>query len=130
MIAIFTRRALDGKPLIVYGDGTQTRDYQYIEDVVKGYLVAADIPPGEIVNTGFGQDHTINDIAQEIIDISNSSSKIVHMDPRPGEVKKLLSNVDKIKAYGHANDFSLRDGLEKYIKWVSKYDLDSLGVMK
>ena len=130
VIAIFTRRALEGKPLIVYGDGTQTRDYQYIEDVVKGYMVAQTIPAGEIVNTGYGQDHTINDIAKEILDISNSNSKIVNMDPRPGEVKKLLSNVDKIKAYGHVNDFSLRDGLEKYISWVSKYDLDSLGVMQ
>ena len=130
VIAIFTRRALEGKPLIVYGDGTQTRDYQYIEDVVKGYMEAQTIPAGEIVNTGYGQDHTINDIAKEILDISNSNSKIVNMDPRPGEVKKLLSNVDKIKAYGHVNDFSLRDGLEKYISWVSKYDLDSLGVMQ
>ena len=130
VIAIFVRRALEGKPLIVYGDGTQTRDYQYIEDAVKGYMVAQTIPSGEIVNTGVGEDHTINHIAKEIIDISNSSSTIVNMDPRPGEVKKLLSNVDKIKTYGHINDFSLRQGLEKYIKWVSKYDLDSLGVMK
>ena len=52
------------------------------------------------------------------------------MEPRPGEVKKLLSNVDKIKDYGHINAFSLSAGLEKYIKWVSKYDLDSLGVMR
>jgi len=130
VIAIFVRRALEGKPLIVYGDGTQTRDYQYIEDAVKGYMVAQTIPSGEIVNTGVGEDHTINHIAKEIIDISNSSSTIVNMDPRPGEVKKLLSNVEKIKAYGHLNTFSLRQGLEKYIKWVSKYDLDSLGVMK
>ena len=130
VIAIFVRRALDGKPLIVYGDGEQTRDYQYIEDAVNGYVVAQTIPSGEIVNTGIGQDHTINDIAKEIIDISNSQSTIVNMDPRPGEVKKLLSNVDKINAYGHINAFSLRSGLEKYIQWVSKYDLDSLGVMK
>jgi UDP-glucose 4-epimerase len=130
VIAIFVRRALEGKPLIVYGDGTQTRDYQYIEDAVKGYMVAQYIPSGEIVNTGFGKDHTINNIAKEIIDIARSSSTIVHMDPRPGEVKKLLSNVDKIKKYGHVNKFSLHAGLDKYVHWVSKYDLDSLGVMK
>jgi len=130
VIAIFVRRALDGKPLVVYGDGEQTRDYQYIDDVINGYMVAKDIPAGEVVNTGVGQDYSINDIAKIIIELANSKSSIVHVDPRPGEVKKLNSNVGKIKHYGHINKYSLEDGLQKYINWVSKYDLDSLGVMK
>ena len=130
VIAIFVRRALDGKPLIVYGDGEQTRDYQYVEDVIDGYLIAIDIPPGEIVNTGFGKDYSINDLAEIIIKLSNSKSSIVHTDPRPGEVKKLNSNVEKIKNYGHVNRYSLEEGLQKYINWVAKYDLDSLGIMK
>ena len=130
VIAIFVRRALNGKPLIVYGDGEQTRDYQYVEDVINGYMIAQDIPPGEIVNTGFGKDYTINDIAKSIITLSNSSSSVVHTDSRPGEVKKLNSNVEKIKNYGHVNQYSLEEGLQKYINWVAKYDLDSLGIMK
>jgi len=130
VIAIFVRRALDGKPLIVYGTGEQTRDYQYIEDAVNGYVVAQTIPSGEIINTGVGEDFTINNIAQMVVEIAGSDSSIVHMDPRPGEVMKLRSNVDKINGYGHVNKFSLRAGLEKYIHWVKTYDLDSLGVMK
>ena len=130
VIAIFVRRALDGKPLIVYGDGEQTRDYQYVEDVIDGYMIAIDIPPGEIVNTGFGKDYSINNIARIIIKLSNSKSSIVHTDSRPGEVKKLNSNVEKIKNYGHVNTYSLEEGLQKYINWVAKYDLDSLGIMK
>ena len=130
VIAIFVRRALDGKPLIVYGTGEQTRDYQYIEDAVNGYIVAENIPSGEIVNTGVGEDFTINNIAQMVVEIAGSDSNIVHMEPRPGEVMKLRSNVDKINSYGHINKFSLRAGLEKYIHWVKTYDLDSLGVMK
>jgi len=130
VIAIFVRRALDGKPLIVYGDGEQTRDYQYIEDVIEGYMIAKDIPAGEVVNTGFGKDYSINNIAKIIIELSNSKSNIMHVDPRPGEVKKLNSNTEKIKHYGHVNKYSLEIGLQKYVNWVSKYDLDSLGVMK
>jgi len=130
VIAIFVRRALDGKPLIVYGTGEQTRDYQYIEDAVNGYIVAETIPSGEIINTGVGEDYTINNIAKMVVEIAGSDSSIVHMDPRPGEVMKLRSNVDKINGYGHVNKFSLRAGLEKYIHWVKTYDLDSLGVMK
>lgn len=129
VISIFIKRALEGKPLIIYGDGKQTRDYQYISDVIDSYILSENIPPGEVVNTGYGIDHTVNDIAKEIIRISNSKSKIVNVDPRPGEVKKLLSNVDKIKKYGHVNKVSLSDGLLNYITWVRKYDLDSLGIM-
>jgi len=130
VIAIFTKRALAGEPLIIYGDGHQTRDYQHIEDVVQGYITSQNIPKGEIVNTGVGQDYTINSIAELVIKLSKSKSSIVHDDPRPGEVKKLLSNVDKIKEFGHVNTLTLEQGLKKYIDWVMKYDLDSLGIMK
>ena len=130
VIAIFVKRALEGKPLIIYGDGNQTRDYQYVEDVINGYLISENIPKGEIVNTGVGEDFTINNIAELILKISNSKSKVVHVDPRPGEVRKLRSNVDKIKKYGHVNKLTLEQGLKKYIDWVVKYDPDSLGVMK
>tara|TARA_B100000809_G_C15084344_1_gene510857 strand:- start:734 stop:1687 length:954 start_codon:yes stop_codon:yes gene_type:complete len=130
VIAIFARRALDNKPLIIYGDGFQTRDYQYIEDAVDGYILSLQIPAGEIINTGYGVDHNIVDIAKEIIKITNSNSKIVFADPRPGEVRKLRSNVNKISSYGHTSQYSLNAGLKKYINWLVKYDLDSLGVMK
>ena len=130
VVAIFVKRALENKPLIIYGDGDQTRDYQYITDVVNGYLISENIPKGEIVNTGVGEDFTINKIAELVIKICESKSKVVHTDPRPGEVRKLLSNVDKIKKYGHVNELSLEQGLRKYINWIVKYDLDSLGVMK
>ena len=130
VISIFCRRALDNKPLIIYGDGEQTRDYQYIDDAIEGYLLSEALPAGEIVNTGFGVDHKIIDIGKAIIDICNSKSSIVFADPRPGEVHKLRSNIDKLKSYGFMPENSLRDGLEKYIEWLQKYDLDSLGVMK
>lgn len=129
VIAIFARRALEGKPLLVYGDGLQTRDYQYIEDAVDGYIASIDIPAGEIVNTGFGIDHTILDIANKIIEITKSSSHVVHAEPRPGEVKKLKSNVEKMSSYGHTSRYSLERGLKAYIEWLVKYEPDGQGVM-
>ncbi len=130
VISIFIHRALSNKPLIIYGDGQQTRDYQYIDDAVDGYIVAEGIPAGEIVNTGFGEDHRIIDIAQLIIKLTNSTSTIVHADPRPGEVMKLRSNIDKIKDFGHLPNFPLEDGLSDFIAWNVKYDLESLGIMR
>ena len=113
-----------------WGDGEQTRDYQYIDDAIDGYLLSESLPAGEIVNTGFGVDHKIIDIGKAIIDICGSKSNIVFADPRPGEVHKLRSNIDKLKSYGFVPENSLREGLQKYIDWLQKYDLDSLGVMK
>ena len=130
MISIFIHRALSNKPLIIYGDGQQTRDYQYIDDAVDGYVIAEEIPPGEVVNTGFGDDHKIIDIAQMVIDLTNSNSSIVHADPRPGEVMKLRSNIDKINQFGHEPNFSLEKGLSDFIAWNVKYDLESLGIMR
>lgn len=129
VISIFIRRALENKPLIIYGDGEQTRDYQYIHDAVDGYVISEQIPAGEIVNTGFGHDYKVKDIAELVIKLTKSQSTIVHADPRPGEVMKLRSNIDKIKAFGHVPKFSLEAGLSDFIAWNVKYDLESLGVM-
>jgi len=129
VISIFVRRALDNRPILIYGDGTQTRDYQYIEDAVSGYIVSENTPSGTIMNTGVGKDFTINDIAQKIIEISGSSSKIVHTEPRPGEVFKLLADISKARSFGYEPKFSLESGLRDFISWVSKYDMESLGYM-
>jgi len=129
VISIFTRRALDNRPILIYGDGSQTRDYQYIDDAVSGYLISQSVPAGTIMNTGFGEDFTINEIAEKIIEISKSSSKIVHTDARPGEVLKLRADITKAKSLGYTPQFSLEAGLKDFIGWMSKYDMESMGYM-
>ena len=130
VIAIFARRALDNKSLIIYGDGKQTRDYQYIDDAVDGYIASLGIPSGEVINTGYGVDHSILEIAKTIINITNSSSRIVHAAPRPGEVRYLNCSIEKAAKYGHTPNFSLRGGLEKYIDWLIQFEPDGLEEMK
>ncbi|HIL26020.1 MAG TPA: NAD-dependent epimerase/dehydratase family protein, partial [Nitrospinaceae bacterium] len=129
VISIFARRALDNRPILIYGDGSQTRDYQYIDDAVSGYLISQTIPAGTIMNTGFGEDFTINEIAEKIIEISKSSSNIVHTDARPGEVLKLRADITKAKSLGYTPQFSLEAGLKDFIAWMSKYDMESMGYM-
>ena len=114
---------------MIYGDGSQTRDYQYINDAVSGYLVSENIPPGTIMNTGFGTDFTINEIAEKIVKISGSKSKIIHTDPRPGEVIKLRADISKAKSLGYNPEFSLEAGLKDFISWMGKYDMESMGYM-
>lgn len=130
VIAIFARRALNNKSLIIYGDGDQTRDYQYIEDAVDGYISSLKMPAGEVINTGFGSDHSILEIAQTIIKITNSSSKIIHSSPRPGEVRSLNCDISKAASYGHTPNFSLQEGLKKYVEWLIEFEPDGLEEMK
>jgi len=130
VISIFAKRAIENKPLIIYGAGEQTRDYQYIYDAVDGYILAENIPSGEIINTGGGKDYKIKDIAKMIIDLSNSKSTIVYSDPRPGEVMKLRSDISKARDFGYDPKFTLHEGLSDFINWCKEFDLDSLGVMK
>jgi len=130
VISIFAKRAIDNKPLIIYGTGEQTRDYQYIHDAVDGYILSEKIPSGEIINTGGGEDYKIKDIAKMVIELSDSKSKIIYSDPRPGEVMKLRSDITKVKGFGHEPKFTLREGLADFIGWYKEFDLDSLGVMK
>lgn len=128
-IAIFVKRALAGLPLTIYGDGLQTRDYQFISDAVEGYIRSAKMPAGTIVNTGSGKDRTILDIAKAIIAATESESKITHVAPRVGEVRKLEADMSHAAELGHVPSVSFEDGLLKLISWMKDHDSGSLGVM-
>jgi UDP-glucose 4-epimerase len=75
------RRALDGQPIEVYGDGRQTRCFSYVGDVVRGVLLLADCPDanGEVFNIGTDEEVSINDLARRVREMCGSMSPIVHI---------------------------------------------------
>jgi UDP-glucose 4-epimerase len=90
VIPRFLLRALAGKPLVVFGDGRQTRDFTHVSDTVRGILLAGetDAAIGETINLGSGAEVAINDLAAEILAVTKSSSPILHEPPRPGDVRR------------------------------------------
>ena len=123
VIPKFIDLALKCEPLTIYGDGNQTRDFTYVDDTIDGFLIMASNPMaiGKAVNFGSGKDYTINEIANLIVDISCSKSKIVHMKPRTSEVGKLLCNYSYAKKlFGFKPMITLRDGLERNIAYEKK----------
>jgi nucleoside-diphosphate-sugar epimerase len=122
VIGIFTRAALKNKPLKIYGDGRQERDYMYITDCIQGYGLCINNRDleGHVLNIGSGETITINELANMIVKITNSKSEIIHVAPRAGEVRKLQADITKAKKFGLDIHPDFEKNLIKYIEWFKQ----------
>jgi UDP-glucose 4-epimerase len=129
VIPIFINRALNNKDLIIYGDGLQSRDFQYVDNAIDGYMLSFKSKE-TIYNTGSGKDTSILDLANIIIRLTGSESKIIHENERQGEVRKLRADISLSTELGYVNSISIEDGLEKTVRWFRDYFDPALGLMK
>lgn len=123
VIPKFIKLALKGEPLPIEGDGSQTRDFTYIDDVVNANLLALMVPElhGECVNIGYGEQTSILSLAKTIISQTRSSSRIVYQDPRPGDVRDSLADISLAKSLlGYKPEYRLANGLGATIDWYRK----------
>jgi UDP-glucose 4-epimerase len=120
VISIFTKRVLSGQPPIIYGDGSQSRDYLSVFDAVRAYdhmfkWGRSDFGP---VNFGTGIDITINDLAVKIMSFAHADLSPVHVSARPGEVSRLIADFSKAQKYLHWKpEVSIDVGLKNYVEW-------------
>ena len=77
-VPTFVRQALEGKPLTVFGDGTQTRSFCYVDDLVRGLAALAESTEHLPVNLGNPKEFTLNELAETVLRITGSKSEIVH----------------------------------------------------
>ena len=129
VISIFTRRVLSNVSPIIYGDGTQTRDYTYIEDAVRAYdlVLNHNEPINEPINFGTGKEVSIIDLANKIIDLCGKKGDIepVHVEPRIGEVKRLIADATKAKdLLGWTPKYNLEEGLKEFVQWYKNYGFE------
>jgi len=122
VISIFINRALKNEPLIIFGDGKQTRDFIYVKDVVKANVLVAEKKRanGEVFNVARGERTTILELAMKIIDATNSSSPIIFDKPRPGDIKHSQADISKIKKLGFKPEYSLEEGLLRTVEWYRR----------
>ena len=98
VISTFVEQATAGDPITINGDGTQTRDFVHVDDIVQANLQAATTSHvGEAINVGTGETVTIRELAELIRDETGSTSSIVHTDPRPGDVEHSCADITKAK---------------------------------
>ena len=117
-VPIFIQRALAGQPLLIHGDGGQTRDFVYVKDIVGANVFAATTPGlTGVFNAGYGGQITIRELAERIISLAGSSSEIHHAGERAGDVRHSRASVDKLKAAGFKPTGSLEAGLAATLEY-------------
>lgn len=118
-VPIFIEKALKGEDITIFGDGTQTRDFIYVKDIVGALTYVAEHPEiTGVFNAGYGGQITIEDLAQKIIAAAGSASKVLHAPERPGDVKHSRACADKLLATGWKPQFTLEEGLAITLKTI------------
>ena len=120
VIAIFCNRILSGQPCTIFGDGSQTRDYVFVEDVAKANLLALDAPVGSY-NIGTGIESSVSDLITELKAASGRDFEVIHGEERPGEVQSISLEVSFAeKALGWKPNEDLSSGIKKTWQWFEK----------
>jgi len=119
---VFIRQALKGEPLTVFGDGSQTRDFVFIEDNVQASILALlkEESDGQSINIGTGRPLTIIDLAELIIKISGRQDLKIDFKPlrKEGEVIHRFPDVTKMRQLlGYSPKHSIEEGLRKTFEW-------------
>jgi len=121
VIPKFICKALKNEPLVIYGDGEQTRDFTFIKDVVQGNILAAESTATGVFNMADGKCISINELANLIMEISGKKLDLGYGDPLHGEVKHSLADISKAKEkLGYEPKFNVTKGLEETVKWFQK----------
>lgn len=121
VIPKFMLRAMVGRPLVVFGDGMQTRDFTYVEDTARGILSCGTARDaiGRTINLGSGGETSINDLARKVVAVVGASSaEIIHDRPRPGDVPRLYSDSRQAESVlGFKPIIPLEAGLVRLKDW-------------
>ncbi len=121
VIPKFMLKCMTDRPMIIFGDGTQTRDFTYVSDTARGILTAGqnDQVIGETINLGSCREISINDLAREVSGVvGKPDADMVHDKPRPGDVLRLYADASKAKRLlGFEPQVNLREGLGKLKDW-------------
>ncbi len=124
VVAIFSRAILEGQPLRVNGDGEQTRDYVFVDDVVRANLQATSIPLDTtvpILNIGTGRQFSVNQLVVLLGEITGRPVPCHHAPPRPGEQRRSALDATLARQFlGWEPEADLRAGLAQTFKWFER----------
>jgi UDP-glucose 4-epimerase len=119
-IPAFITRLLQGDPITIFGDGAQTRDFVFIDDVVRANLLAANAPAaqGRVVNVGSGERISVNALVETLQTLITSGSTVTHGPGRDGEVRHSVADTQAAKdLINFSAKISLSEGLARTVAW-------------
>lgn len=124
VVAKFIRQAVLGDTLEIYGDGNQTRDYIYIDDLIRAIRLAAELKDigGETFQIATSAETTVNDLVDQLLPVLSragiNSVKLNHAPPRPGDMRRNFSDTSKARnLLGWQANIDLTTGLQQTVNW-------------
>lgn len=121
VIAIFTAKMLRNEPVEIFGDGEQTRDFVYVDDVVRANLLALDYPRLGVFNIGTAQETSINKICKILKKEIGYTKKIKHSERRSGEQRNSSLSIKRAHLkLGWKPKVGLEEGIKKTVEWMGK----------
>jgi len=123
VVCTFVRQALADEPLTVHGDGSQTRSFCYVSDLIDGIVRAGTADPGEVnrmpTNLGNPTESTVRAIAELVIELTESSSSVAFVERPPSDPSRRRPDIARAgQVLGWQPTVDLRDGLERTIDWA------------
>ena len=119
VVTNFITQALKGEDITIYGDGNQTRSFSYVDDTVSGIIALMYSNYNEVFNIGNPNEITVNQLATEIIKLTNSNSKIINKNLPKDDPKQRQPDISKAKEkLDWKPEINLETGLKKTIKWI------------
>jgi len=116
----FVKAILNDEEIIIFGDGGQTRDFTYVDDIIEATILAAksDIE-GEVFNIGGGSRISVNELIRTIEEVIGKNMRIKYIENQRGDVRDTLADITKAnKVLGYFPKVDLRKGLSEYVRWV------------
>ncbi len=127
VIPRFMLQLKSGRQPVIFGDGSQTRDFTYVEETVAGLVLAGqcDDLVGEVVNVAFGQEVSIARIAELLMELTGTTHVgVKHASPRPGDVMRHFADTSKAqRLLGWKPSVDIRTGLASFIEWFNSKDI-------
>ena len=121
MIPTFVSQALSGRPLTIYGDGTQTRSVQYVDDLVEGTFRLMRSEETRPVNIGNPVEYTVREVAELVLELSGGDNPIVYGALPEGDPKQRCPDITRAReALGWEPRVPAREGLKKTLDWFAK----------
>jgi UDP-glucuronate 4-epimerase len=122
----FTKALLQGKPLTVFGDGTTSRDYTYVDDIVQGIVAAVDYnrTPFEIINLGNSYAISLNELISKLEALTGKKATIERQPEQPGDLRQTWADISKAKQLlNYQPKTKFADGLKNFYDWYMKNEV-------
>jgi UDP-glucose 4-epimerase len=118
----FVKAILRGEKIVVYGDGTQTRDFTYIDDVVEANLLAAKKGKlGEAYNIGGGARISVNEVIRLMEEITGKKAEVEYIERQKGDVRDTYADTAKARReLGYSPKVGIEEGLRRFIAWYTE----------